>query len=65
MVNLNVGRIRELMQSKAKSAKDLAYGMGVSPDLLKRLLDRGSADVYYAMRMSHALDVPIIEITVA
>lgn len=65
MVNLNVGRIKELMRSKAKSNQDLAYGMGVSPDLLKRLLDRGCADVYYAKRMANFLDVPIVEITVA
>lgn len=63
MVNLNVDRIRELMRAKAKSVQELAYGMGVSPELLGRLLDRERADVYYAQRMSHALDVPIIEIT--
>lgn len=63
MVNLNVGRIRELMRSKAKSIQDLAYGMGVSPELLRGLLDRERADVYYAKCMSRALEVPIIEIT--
>lgn len=65
MINLNVGRIRELMRSKAKTMRELAYEMGVSPDLLKRLLDRSCADVYYAKRMANFLNVPIIEITVA
>lgn len=65
MVNLNVGRIRELMRSKAKSMREMSYEMGVSQDLLKRLLDRGCADVCYAKRMANSLNVPIIEITVA
>ena len=65
MVNLNVGRIRELMRDKAMREENLAYSMGISPGLLKRLLDRECVGLYYAVRMSQVLGVPIIEITVA
>lgn len=38
MVNLDVKSIQRLMRSKAKSIKDLAYDMGVSPGLVKKVV---------------------------
>lgn len=65
MVKLDVSRIRKLMRDKAKTIQELAWGMGVSPDLVKRLLDREVVSVYYAKSMCSVLGVSIIEITMA
>ena len=65
MVNLDYGKIRELMSGHGMSKRDLAYRLGVSEGLLKAILDRGTAKPDFARRISEALSVSIVEITCA
>lgn len=65
MVKLNTQIIRARMRERGQTTESVAWLMGISPSLLKGLLDRGTASMDHAMGMARALNAPIIEITLA
>ncbi len=65
MVKLNTRYIRQLLGNKGMSVADLAYRMGVSEGLVRRLLDKETVAADRAKRMAEVLGVPIIENTMA